>query len=350
MTDGYTRRECLTALTAATVLGSRAARSVSAAPAGRTLNGKEMRGAFMIMATPFTTTGDVDWEDLANEVAFIDRSGCQGMVWPQGSSGIANLSKPERMKGMEVLAKAIQGKKAVLGLGIQGRDTAEMLEYANRAEALAPDAMICMPPKLGNSQDDYYQYFKALAGVTKRPVILQTNGGNPKITPTTDLIVQLAKEYPNFGYVKEESEPVVERMKELRRQRPPVRGIFGAELGQGWLYEMRLGMDGIVTGNVAYADLMARMWELHEKGKSEEVRDAYSKFLLMRNISTKVPGTEGYILHKRGVFKSRTTRMTASGSATGWRASTPELGPEEVAEIEYRFAACAPYLSQPATH
>ena len=34
------------------------------------------------------------------------------------------------MRGMEVLAKAVQGKRVALVLGVQGKDTAEMLEYA----------------------------------------------------------------------------------------------------------------------------------------------------------------------------------------------------------------------------
>ena len=76
----------------------------------------------------------------------------------------------------------------------------------------------------------------------------------------TELIVDLAREFPHCGYVKEESEPLVDRMKALVAQRPPMRRVFGASFGVGWLYEMRLGLDGVITGNAMYADLMARMW------------------------------------------------------------------------------------------
>jgi dihydrodipicolinate synthase/N-acetylneuraminate lyase len=94
-----------------------------------------------------------------------------------------------------------------------------MREYATRAEALAPDAMIAMPPTTGTSMEDYRAYFRALAGVTKRPVILQTSGGARDLAPTTDLIVDLARELPNFGYVKEESQPLIPRMKAELQQR-----------------------------------------------------------------------------------------------------------------------------------
>jgi 4-hydroxy-tetrahydrodipicolinate synthase len=103
---------------------------------------KVMRGVFIILNTPFASDGAVDWDDLAHEVEFVDRGGCQGVVWPQGSSGVATLTRDERVRGMEVLVKAVQGGQLTLVLGVQGRDTAEMLEYAKRAETLGTDAMI----------------------------------------------------------------------------------------------------------------------------------------------------------------------------------------------------------------
>jgi hypothetical protein len=93
-----------------------------------------------------------------------------------------------------------------------------------------------------------------------------------------------------------------------------MRSVFGAEFGQGWLYEMRLGLDGVITGNAMYADLMARIWDLHVRGRQEEVRDAYSKFLLMRNLNQQIPGADLYIMKKRGVFKTTVTRRSADGS------------------------------------
>src|SRR3954468_24788897 len=138
---------------------------------------RRMRGVFIILTTPFTAGGDVDWDDLAKETAFVDRCGCHGVVWPQGSSGVANLTKAERMRGMELLAAATRGKRVALVLGVQGGDTAEMLEYARKAEALAPDAMIAMPPSAAHSVDDYREYFRALARTTARPVFIQTSGG-----------------------------------------------------------------------------------------------------------------------------------------------------------------------------
>ncbi len=307
--------------------------------------GKPLRGAFMILHTPFTANGMVDWEDLAREVAFVDRGGCQGVVWPQGSSAVATLTRDERLRGMEVLAKAVQGRKTALVLGVQGRDTAEMLEFTDRAEALAPDAVIAMPPTSATSLDDYRSYFRALAGRARRPVILQTSGGARNLVPPVEMIVELAREFSNCGYVKEESVPVLDRMREEVRQRPPMRGVFGASFGVGWLYEMRLGLDGVITGNAMYADLMARMWDLHTRGRGEELRDAYSKFLLMRNLDEQVPGTSLYVMKKRGIFKTTVTRAGALVAGQPPKINQVTLPPDAIDEIEFRFASLKPYLS-----
>src|SRR6202166_3826860 len=197
-------------------------------------SGKPMQGAFIILSTPYTSSKAVDWEDLAGEVDFLDRSGVQGLVWPQLSSELLQLTKDERLRGMQVLAKAAKGKKPVLVLGVQGDDTPEMLEYASHAESLAPDAMIAIPPKKAKSLDDYREYFRALCKQTKRPVFLQTSGGAPGVVASVEFILELAREFPNFGYIKEEHDPVIARMAALVAQRPePIKRVFGANFGNG---------------------------------------------------------------------------------------------------------------------
>ena len=335
-----TRRECLLTLGAAAFAG-RTPLALEAAVA----SAKPMRGAFMILHTPFTADGAVDWDDLAREAVFVDRCGCQGIVWPQGSSGVATLTKEERLRGMEVLAKAVQGKRVALVLGVQGKDTAEMLEFARRAEALGTDAMIAMPPTSASTMDDYHAYFRALAGVTARPVIVQTSGGAKNLIPSTDLIVSLAREFPHMAYVKEESEPLVARIQAEIGHRPTLKGIFGANFGVTWLYQLRLGVDGIITGNGMYGDLMAKIWELHERGRQDEVRAAFSAHLLMRNLEEQIPGASLYVMKKRGVFKTAVRRTTAPSA--GAPAKLFEFKPSavELAEIEDRLAALKPYLT-----
>jgi dihydrodipicolinate synthase/N-acetylneuraminate lyase len=326
MKDGYTRRDWMARAGSAAVFSRFA--SAEVAP------DHPLQGAFMILSTPYTASKAVDYEDLAGEVDFLERCGVQGLVWPQNASEQSKLTKDERMRGMEVLAKAAKGKKPALVLGVQGRNTEDMLEYAQHAESLAPDAVIAIPPTVATSLEDFRQYYRALCKTVKRPVFIQTSGGAREVEPTIEFIVELARELPNFGYIKEEHDPVIPRMRALIKQRPtPIKRVFCANRGAGFLYEMRLGSDGTIIGGTPYADIYAQLWNLHQQNKFEEQREMFSKLLLMLNLDQQIPGVRPYILKKRGIFKTTVVRQ-----------DDHPLSPEAIAEIEYNFAALKPYL------
>jgi dihydrodipicolinate synthase/N-acetylneuraminate lyase len=287
----------------------------------------------------------VDWADLEKEVDFVHRGGCSGIVWPQGSSGVTTLTREERLRGMEVLAKAVKGTPLTLVLGVQGKDTAEMLDYTRRAVDVGSDAVIAMPPTSGTSMEEYGAYFRALAQAFPRPIFMQTSGGAKNLFPSVELMVQLARESPHMAYVKEESDPVVARMRQEVAARPVMKGIFGASLGTGFLYEMRLGLDGIITGMGMYADLFGTMWQLHEQGKHDDVRDMYARFLLMRNLNESIPGTDLYVMKMRGVFKTTARRTAAPQPGQPVKVTELKPTPMELAEIGFRFDSLKPYLS-----
>ena len=330
MENHFTRRNWL--LAAGSAAPSPAV--ATAADAEKKGAGRSLRGAFMILSTPYTRRKAVDYDDLAGEVDFLVRSGVQGLVWPQNASEQSKLSKDERMRGMDVIARAARGKPPALVLGVQGHDTTEMLEYARHAESLAPDAVIAIPPTKASSLDDYREYYRALCKATKRPVFIQTSGGAPGLVASVDLILDLSREFPNFGYIKEEHDPVIPRMREEIAHRPdPIKRVFCANRGAGFLYEMRLGLDGTIIGGVPYAEVFAKLWNLQQEKKFEEQREIFSKLLLMLNLDGRIPGVRPDILKKRGIFKTTVTRE-------GDQALTPEA----IAEIESNFAGLKPYL------
>jgi 1-pyrroline-4-hydroxy-2-carboxylate deaminase len=330
METRLTRRSWLLAAGSAALLPGVAA----AADAEKRGVGKSLQGAFMILSTPYTSSKAVDYDDLAGEVDFLVRCGVQGLVWPQNASEQSKLTKEERLRGMDVIARAAKGKSPALVLGVQANDTAEMLEYARHAETLAPDAVIAIPPTKASSLDDYREYYRALCKIAKRPVFIQTSGGARGLVASVDLILELAREFPNFGYIKEEHDPVIPRMREEIAHRPdPIKRVFCANRGTGFLYEMRNGSDGTIIGGVPYAEVFAKLWNLQQEKKFEEQREIFSKLLLMLNLDDRIPGVRPYILKKRGIFKTTVTRE-----------SDHMLTPEAIAEIEYNFAALKPYL------
>ena len=304
---------------------------------------KPMRGVMPIVVTPYRPDGAVDYEDLARQMLFYDKCGCTGGAWPQGNGDVLWLSKDERLRGMKVIADACRGTRVASVLGVQAATRAEMLDYARYAESLEPDALIAMPPSAEQTEVGYHDYFAALATLSRRPIFIQTtiSGAPDAPAPSVELMVRLAREFPNLAYIKEETNPLVARMKAEAAQRPPLKAVFGATGGDGWLYELRLGLDGEMTAQGMYGDVMVAIWNLYQSGRREAAADAFAKLLLMKNCEAQIPGTERYIWKKRGVFKSTAQRR---GAPAG-QVIVPQLAPDAIAEIEFRYATLKPYLT-----
>ena len=293
-------------------------------------SGKPMRGIFIIMSTPYTAAKAVDFEDLASETEFLHKCGVHGMVWPQLASEYVKLTTEERVHGMEVLARAAKGKRPALVLGVQGPNVEAALAYARHAEKLGADAIIAIPPAEAKTLDDFREYYRALAKSTQRPLFIQTTGGAKGITPDVSFITQLAHEFPNCGYVKEEFQPVIPRMKQLSADRPAIKRVFSGGGGHGMMYEMRLGFDGTMPG-APYSDIYAQIWDLYQSGQAAKARDLFSRLLLMLECEQQIPGTRQYVMKKRGVFKTTISRQREF-----------DLDAKAIEEIDFNFAALAP--------
>jgi 4-hydroxy-tetrahydrodipicolinate synthase len=332
MTTSYSRRQVLAGL------GAAAGAAIAFAPPSAAATTKPMRGIFPILATPYTAAGGVDFEDLAHQVDFFEKCGAHGMAWPQHASGYpGGVNKEERMHGMEVLAKAAKGRKPALLLGVQSTDTEHMLEFARKAEELEPDGLIAMPPMEAKSIEDYRTYYRALGKLTKRPVFIQTSGGTQGIDPSVEFLIGLAREFPNLGYIKEEVNPVIDRMKTLIHAKPAVTSVFSGANGYSLTYEMRFGGDGDMP-EAQFTDVYVAVWDLYQSGQKEKARTAFSSLLLMLNQMRQFAGVPQYMMKKRGVFKT-TVGRDHNGQRTEVR-----LKPDEMAEIDWNFEAMKPYL------
>jgi 4-hydroxy-tetrahydrodipicolinate synthase len=294
----------------------------------------DLRGLFVILSTPYTDGGAVDYEDMAFQIEWLDHAGVHGLVWPQNSSDYPRLTTEEIRRGFEVLTEANRGRSMTLVLGVQQDTTAEMVDLARFAERLQPDMMIAMPPKVGTSLADYRAYYSALARTTERPVMIQTQPNLPGVEFDTDFILELAREFPHLGYVKEEAEPVFDRIQALVGK-PEIQRVYSAMRGRYFAYDLRLGVDGLVSGMSMYADVFVRMWDAHLAGDWDAVRDLHGRLLVMLTCETEIPGAGRYLLQRRGIFRSRAQR--------GRRF---ELSDVEIAEIEHNLRGLEPYLKQ----
>lgn len=321
-----------------------------------------LRGPFPLLCTPWTAEGALDGAVLAKEAAFVGACGAAGVVWPTAGEVADLVAEGEYVKGLDALAaRAAQPDfTACLVAVCPGPTSAAALARAREAAAafarhgVKKAAILARPPDDAKTQADIEAHYRALAQIATGPVIIQTyNGKSPQ--PDVKLLVQLAKDYPEvYGYVKEESpgSAVNARIAQLVAAKPAIRTVFSGWGAKGWLYQGRaLGTEGMITQRPAYADLLARMWAVEQRGDPDgTLADLYAKFLLMVNLGENFGGSDDqmrgphlYVLQRRGVFTNTYTRRRApKGGAGGrkWLVDEVKLSSAEKAEIDRRLAFC----------
>ncbi|MBQ7268273.1 MAG: hypothetical protein IJS62_00260 [Bacteroidales bacterium] len=313
----------------------------------------DIRGAFIIMTMPYTDEGAVDHEVLSAEAAYLDDCGVSGMLY---ASDHHLVSLEEWKKGLLTVIGVMKDRKAVLGAICNAETTEEMVERCLFAERAAKKAKMTNFVLFGRPADN----LKTLSGLLESlntigeaihtPYIYQTwlHGKFPSI-PASEMAA-LARKYPGvFGYVKCEvpGTGVNQYIAQMNAHRPDVKSVFSAWGSWQWLYQWRqFHTDGIISQRPAYADVYAKIWKEMEKGDPDgKVDPAFAAVLSMLMLRSSVSAPDEhrsyhlYILCKRGVFKNRVSRVKDEKDPRGWHLHTQELTPEQIAEIEMRYAA-----------
>jgi dihydrodipicolinate synthase/N-acetylneuraminate lyase len=337
MTSSFNRREFLAHLGRATFALPLVARTLPTVlpcvAKGKPSPRREFRGVFAILQTPFKPEDQMDEEDLAKEVDFCVRGGAHGLVWPQLAAEFYLLSEEERTRGAEVVIRAAAGRRPVV-IGVQAPTKELAVKFATHAESTGADAVIALPPYLGHPDlDTTAAYYRGLAQAVKLPVFIQNSGGAWGPSMTTTFVIQLARESPQLGYIKEEVEPVAHRLHEYQRS-GVMKGIFSGNAGKFLLNELTHGGTGTMPA-CEFIDIEAQVYDLAYAGRSGEAHALFGKLLPMialeENYGMSFAKT---VLVRRGVFK--TARMRGqTGSA---------LDPLDARELDYWWKELQPYF------
>ncbi len=287
-----------------------------------------IEGPFLILSTPYHGDGSVDYAGLVKQARFAARWDTPGVIWPQSNDAIDLLTTQERLDGMASLVEAWRNNpvKTVLALGVSGDDLGQMLLFAREAERLAAESgvdivLAARPPYYGATEAEQLAYFDALAGVAKRPVIIQTYVNDACPTPSVDLLVGLARKYPGiYGWIKEESNKLEAnaRQQDEIAARDAIKTVFSAWGGWQWLYQRRqIGTAGLISERVAYAPIVSMVWQSMKEGdKKGRLTEAYALYrLLIDQRFLPYDSLRGYSLYyfvRLGLFGNMLSRTYAT--------------------------------------
>lgn len=292
-------------------------------------------GIFHILATPFTEDGALDTAGLPHLVGRALATGISG-VTVLGIAGEAHrLTDEERRRVVEAVVKEAAGRVPVV-VGVSASGTHLASAFARMAREHGADAVMVAPPTGVKSLDAVAEYYHAVAGASRVPLVIQDEPVTTQVTMPAPFIARLVAELPSAEAVKLEEAPTLPKITRLRAlfQRPIA--IFGGLGGVYFFEELSRGADGAMTG-FPYPEALGAIREHFVAGRREEARALFYRWLPLIRYESQpgaVPGTSVVIrkeiLRRRGWLRSACVRPPAPG-----------LDPATLEELTELLRACA---------
>ncbi len=156
------------------------------------------------MVTPFTESGEVDYEQAKKLALALLDSGSEGLV-VVGTTGESPTLVREEEKCLFAEVKSAVGDRGTVVAGTGSNSTAEAVKATREAEKIGVDACLLVVPYYNKpSQEGLYQHFKTVAQSTSLPCILYNVPSRTVTSLSVDTIVRLSQ-IDNIIGVKEAS-------------------------------------------------------------------------------------------------------------------------------------------------
>ena len=159
---------------------------------------QELKGTGVALVTPFKEDLSLDLEGLSNVIENCIAGGVDYLVVMGTTAENATLTEDEKEK---VIAKAIEvnAGRLPLVLGVGGNNTTRIIQELTEKDLSAFTAILSVSPYYNRpSQTGIYEHYKALASVSKLPIILYNVPGRTGSNVLPETIIRLANDCPNI--------------------------------------------------------------------------------------------------------------------------------------------------------
>jgi 4-hydroxy-tetrahydrodipicolinate synthase len=267
-----------------------------------------IEGIHYMLPTPFDDNEKLDLIPLAGMVELSIQDGCRGVVC-LGVTGEANrLNDNERELVIKEVVKAAKDRLSIT-VGTSGNGTHLAVERSKLAQDLGATACMVAPaPMPKPNLQKVYEYYSAVAGVLKIPLVVQDF---PKVTGVhmpAEFIIKLSKDFEVAEYLKLEDPPTPQKITALKKLPGSERlKIFGG-LGGLFLYEELIrGGCGAMSG-FAYQNIFVEIYNLIKIGNKIKAADLFYKYLPI----IRYQFSEGLLISLRKEIMKRRGLMTST--------------------------------------
>ena len=137
---------------------------------------KKMEGLYPILAMPFDQSGNIDLEDLENEVEYGIKKGVDGIGLAFGSE-IIKLTDSERNTVTKTIVNQAKNRVPIV-INTGANSTFAAIQYSKQAEKNGADAIMCLPPP-GLPNEAIENYFSEIDSNVAIPIFIQDAGPSP---------------------------------------------------------------------------------------------------------------------------------------------------------------------------
>ena len=271
-------------------------------------------GVFVIAATPFSDSGEVDLPSIDSLTDFYQSFGIDGLTI-MGIMGEANkLSQEESLAVMRRFLTRIDSKIPVI-VGVSAPAFDPMVSLAAAAMEAGAAGVMIAPPATVKYDEQFFNFYagacKALG--TDIPVCVQDYPAVTGVYMSVPVFSQIVRELPQVVMLKAEDSPGLTKISRLRALETAGQRRVSILVGNNGLFyplELARGADGPMTG-VAYPEMLTDVYRAIKAGDRDRADDIFEIYLPLVRYETQAGVALAWrkeILRRRGAIKSAKVR------------------------------------------
>lgn len=237
----------------------------------------DWKGIYPAVLTPFTETGDIDFEMFTKNTEAQIAAGIHGIIIAGSLGDAAVLDTEEKFELLKFAKEIVAGRVPIL-LNIAENTTKNAIAFALKAKEIGADGLMLLPPMRYKADDrEVVAYFKAVAQATDLPILIYNNPVDYGTLVTLDMFEEMA-ECPTIQAVKESTRDLanVTRMKNRFGDRYKILGGVDTIC----LETLFLGADGLVAGLVdAFPRETVALYNYAKAGEIDKAVAIYRWFM-----------------------------------------------------------------------
>ena len=233
-----------------------------------------IKGCGTALLTPFRGA-EVDYTSYAATVDWQVTTGVDFLV-PLGTTAeTPTLTESEKLQLLEVTLQHAEGHPVLAGVGSNSLNGT----LANMRLLQDADAFLVVVPFYNKPpQRGMFQYFKAVAQATDKPIVLYNVPGRTSSNIEPDTVLALAREVPNIIGIKEASGNVAQ-IKAILDGRPEGFSVFSGNDDQTCEL-MQLGADGVISvASNVFPSAMVDFVHALQDGKFQEAEKMHQRLM-----------------------------------------------------------------------